>query len=124
MSGQSEGLAADVAERPTTYFRTRRLGHANVWVSSFEKLYEFYHDVLGFNKAYIQPDNKASFVSNGNSHHDFGMVDVKSHYASRADQAPGLNHLGFELRQSGGESTGRETPVHTTQHALERETVQ
>jgi catechol 2,3-dioxygenase len=98
MSGQSENLAADSAERPSAYFRTRRLGHANVWVSNYESLYEFYNRVLGFNKAYIQPDNKASFVSNGNSHHDVGMVDVKSPYAPRADQKPGLNHLGFELR--------------------------
>ena len=97
MSGQSEATAA-VAERPRSYFRTRRLGHANVWVSDYAGLYEFYNQVFGFSKAYIQPDNKASFVSNGNSHHDFGMVDVKSHYASRPDQKPGLNHLGFELR--------------------------
>ena len=81
-----------------TYFRTRRLGHANVWVSDYESQYEFYYRVLGFNKSYIQPDNKGAFVSNGNSHHDFGMIDVKSHYAPRPDQKPGLNHLGFELR--------------------------
>ena len=98
MSGQFENVAADVAERPRTYFRTRRLGHANVWVGDYESQYEFYYRVLGFNKSYIQPDNKGAFVSNGNSHHDFGMIDVKSHYASRADQKPGLNHLGFELR--------------------------
>jgi catechol 2,3-dioxygenase len=69
-----------------------------MWVSDYAGLYEFYNQVFGFSKAYIQPDNKASFVSNGNSHHDFGMVDVRSHYASRPDQKPGLNHLGFELR--------------------------
>lgn len=82
----------------TTYFRTRRLGHANVWVSDYAAQYEFYNRVLGFTKSYIQPDNKGAFVSNGNSHHDFGMIDVTSHYATRADQKPGLNHLGFELR--------------------------
>jgi catechol 2,3-dioxygenase len=92
MSAQSENLATG------TYFRTRRLGHANMWVSDYEAQYEFYYRVLGFNKSYIQPDNKGAFVSNGNSHHDFGMIDVKSHYASRADQKAGLNHLGFELR--------------------------
>ena len=81
-----------------TYFRTRRLGHANLWVSDYATMYEFYNGVLGFNKSYIQPDNRASFVSNGNSHHDFGMVDVKSHYAPQPNQKPGLNHLGFELR--------------------------
>ncbi len=92
MAGQSENVVAG------TYFRTRRLGHANVWVSDYESQYEFYYRVLGFNKSYIQPDNKGAFVSNGNSHHDFGMIDVKSHYAGRKDQKPGLNHLGFELR--------------------------
>lgn len=99
MSGHAEHLAADVAERPGpgSYFRTRRIGHANMWVSDYAGMYEFYNKVLGFNKSYIQPDNKASFVSNGNSHHDFGMVDVQSHYA-RPGQKVGLNHLGFELR--------------------------
>jgi catechol 2,3-dioxygenase len=92
MSAQSEDLVTG------TYFRTRRLGHANVWVGDYEAQYEFYNRVLGFNKSYIQPDNKGAFVSNGNSHHDFGMIDVRSHYASSADQKPGLNHLGFELR--------------------------
>jgi catechol 2,3-dioxygenase len=98
MSRQSENVVAHGAQRQRTYFRTRRLGHANVWVSDYEAQYEFYYSVLGFNKSYIQPDNKGAFVSNGNSHHDFGMIDVTSHYASHADQKPGLNHLGFELR--------------------------
>lgn len=96
MSLQTKELSEDKAVG--TFFRTRRLGHANVWVSDYAAMYEFYNGVLGFNKAYIQPDNRASFVSNGNSHHDFGMVDVTSHYAPRPDQRPGLNHLGFELR--------------------------
>jgi catechol 2,3-dioxygenase len=79
------------------FFQPRRLGHANIWVSDYQRSFGFYNRVLGFNEAYTQPDNRAVFVTNGNSHHDFGMVDVTSHYA-KPGQQPGLNHIGIELR--------------------------
>ncbi|GAA4334740.1 VOC family protein [Pigmentiphaga soli] len=78
------------------FFRPRRLGHVNLFVSSYERASEFYQTVVGFEEVYRQPDNRASFVSNGNTYHDLGLTDVTSHYAP-AGQKPGLNHIAFEL---------------------------
>lgn len=80
-----------------TVFRPRRLGHANLFVSDYEKAAEFYTGVLGFEEVYRQPDaNMSSFISNGNTYHDFGLTDIRSRYAVK-DQKPGLYHIAFEL---------------------------
>jgi len=78
------------------YFAPRRLAHANLFVSHYEKAYTFYRHVFGFAEAYRQPDNLASFLSNGNTYHDLALTDIRSKYA-RAGQRPGLNHLAFEV---------------------------
>ncbi|MGE1392554.1 VOC family protein [Pseudomonas aeruginosa] len=80
----------------TPYFRPRRLAHANLWVGNYERSAAFYHEVGGFQEVYRQPHNAASFLSNGNSYHDFGLTDVTSKYASPG-QRPGLFHMTFEL---------------------------
>jgi catechol 2,3-dioxygenase len=77
-------------------FRPRRLGHANLFVGSYEKAAEFYNKIAGLGIVYIQPDNRSSFVSNGNTYHDLGLTDITSHYA-QPGQKPGLNHIAFEL---------------------------
>src|SRR6266702_484218 len=77
-------------------FRPRRLGHANMFVNDYMKAADYYRDVFGFEEVYRQPDNLASFISNGNTYHDFALVDIKSRYA-REGQTAGLNHLAFEL---------------------------
>ena len=51
---------------------------------------------MGFNEVYRQPDNQASFVSNGNTYHDLGLTDIRSHYGTKG-QKPGLWHLAFEM---------------------------
>ena len=84
-------------QRKVAPFRPRRLGHANLWVSDYEHAYDYYRNIVGFEHAYIQPDNKASFVSNGNTYHDYGLIDVTSHHA-KVGQKPGLNHFAIELR--------------------------
>ncbi|CAG9243241.1 Catechol 2,3-dioxygenase [Paraburkholderia unamae] len=84
------------ADHPATYFQTRRFAHANIFVSDYVKACDFYHDAFGFAEAYRQPDNLASFLSNGNTYHDFALVDVHSRYAKKG-QRPGLNHLAFEV---------------------------
>jgi catechol 2,3-dioxygenase len=78
------------------FFRPRRLGHANLFVSDYERASEFYQRVVGFEEVYRQPDNRASFLSNGNTYHDLGLTDVHSRYAAK-DQKPGMWHLAFEL---------------------------
>jgi catechol 2,3-dioxygenase len=77
-------------------FRPRRLGHANFYVGDYLNALTFYTSVAGLNEAYVQPNNLASFVSNGNTYHDVGLIDVKSRH--NHDHKPaGLNHLAFEL---------------------------
>ena len=78
------------------FFRPRRLGHANLFVSDYVEAQKFYHSVAGIQEAYRQPDNRASFITNGNTYHDFGLTDVASPYAPKG-QTPGLNHIAFEL---------------------------
>lgn len=79
------------------FFTPRRLAHANMFVGDYLKAYDFYRHVLGFSEAYRQPDNLASFLSNGNTYHDLALTDVRSKYASEG-QRPGLNHLAFEVK--------------------------
>lgn len=78
------------------HFAPRRLGHANVFVGDYQRAAIYYRDVFGFEEVYSQPDNQASFISNGNTYHDFALVDVTSRYAPPG-QIPGLNHLAFEV---------------------------
>jgi catechol 2,3-dioxygenase len=78
------------------FFRPRRLGHANLFVSDYIEAQQFYYSVAGINEVYRQPDNKASFISNGNTYHDFGLTDIRSPYAPKG-QGPGLYHIAFEL---------------------------
>lgn len=87
---------AAISKVESEFFQPRRLGHVNLFVSSYERAADFYHKVVGLEEVYRQPDNRASFVSNGNTYHDFGLTDVTSHYAP-AGQKPGLNHIAFEV---------------------------
>lgn len=78
------------------FFSPRRLGHANLFVGDYVRASAFYQSVVGFREVYRQPDNMASFVSNGNTYHDLGLTDIRSGYAAK-DQKPGLWHFAFEL---------------------------
>jgi catechol 2,3-dioxygenase len=78
------------------HFAPRRLAHANLFVGDYQQAATYYRDVFGFEEVYSQPDNKASFISNGNTYHDFALVDINSRYA-QPGQLPGLNHLAFEV---------------------------
>jgi catechol 2,3-dioxygenase len=89
-------VSSNAAPSDRKFFAPRRLGHANVFVGDYEKAFGFYHDVVGFEEVYRQPDNRASFISNGNTYHDMALTDVKSKYA-RPGQAPGLFHIAFEV---------------------------
>jgi catechol 2,3-dioxygenase len=77
------------------YFKPRRLGHVNLVVHDVDRSMEFYKTVAGIAEAYVQPNNRAGFLSNGNTHHDIGMVEGKGPLGR--GRAPGLNHLAFEL---------------------------
>ena len=85
---------ATLIENP--FWRPRRLGHANLYVSDLEHSMHFYHDVVGLEESYRRPAIKAGFLGNGNTHHDIGLVEVTSPLC-RSNEA-GLNHLAFELQ--------------------------
>ena len=78
------------------YWQPRRLGHANLFIGDYERAADYYRDVAGFREVYRQPNNMATFVSNGNTYHDLGLTDVRSRYG-RPGQQPGLWHLAFEV---------------------------
>jgi catechol 2,3-dioxygenase len=85
-----------MASNTAPFFQPRRLGHANLFVGDYERATDYYRDIAGFQEVYRQPDNKASFVSNGNTYHDLGLTDIHSKYAPQG-QDTGLFHYAFEV---------------------------
>ena len=78
------------------FFRARRLGHANLFVTDVERSLDFYSRVVGIEEVYrkaaptdLQGPAVGGFLSNGNTHHDIAVF--------RHPSAPTLNHLAFEL---------------------------
>lgn len=92
----STAATLDRQDQSTGLFQPRRLGHANLFVGDYERAQEFYYRVAGFHEVYRQPDNQASFISNGNTYHDVGLTDIHSKYAVKG-QKPGLFHTAFEM---------------------------
>ncbi len=80
----------------TDFWQPRRLGHANLFIGDYERAADYYRDVAGFQEVYRQPDNMATFVSNGNTYHDLGLTDLRSRYAAKGQPA-GLWHYAFEV---------------------------
>jgi catechol 2,3-dioxygenase len=80
----------------TQYWRPRRLGHCNIFIGSYERAAEYYSEVVGFREVYRQPNNMATFMSNGNTYHDLGLTDIHSRYC-KPGQQPDLWHVAFEV---------------------------
>src|SRR4051812_43238078 len=89
-------------------FAPRRLGHVNLWVSDLEQSVRFYESVVGIELVRRERDILIAFHSNGNSHHDVGIIEIsrgKDRYGRDGMlQIPktrgtdvGLNHLGWEM---------------------------
>lgn len=85
----------------------RRLCHANLFVADLERSLAFYNHVCGLEIVMRQPPIKAGFLSNGNTHHDVGLIEVTKEAVYGADghrilgpgqgAKPGLNHFGWEM---------------------------
>lgn len=96
----------DVLARPV-HFSPRRLTHANLFVNDVEQSLRFYNDTCGLEIVLRQPKIRAGFVSNGNTHHDVGMIQATPDELIGEDGhrilAPGqgaragLNHVGWEM---------------------------
>lgn len=89
-------------------FRPRRLGHVNFYVTDLKRSIAFYEQVCGLERVRMEAAINAGFLSNGNTHHDVGLIEV-SRGADRVGRdgqvqirstrgtRPGLNHLGWEM---------------------------
>ncbi len=88
-------------------FRPRRLGHANLFVGELERSMKFYHAVVGLDEVCREPGIQAGFLTNGNTHHDVGLMQASGAprvgrdghvqvHAGRGATA-GLNHFGLEM---------------------------
>lgn len=93
---------------PEVRFRPRRLAHVNLWVSDLERAISFYESVCGLELVRRERDLLIAFHSNGNTHHDIGIIEVsrgRDRYGRNGmlqipktrGLAPGLNHLGWEM---------------------------
>ena len=86
----------------------QRLGHLNLFVTDYEKSGQFYSKVCGFQEVFREPGISMIFMSNGNTHHDLGLMEITTgdrigkdghvQVAAGNGRTPGLNHLGFEMR--------------------------
>lgn len=80
----------------TAYFIPRRMGHANLYVYDYERIYDFYNHVIGYNQAYVQPQKRAIFLTNGNTYHDLALMEGLP-FDPINQRRSGLNHIAFEL---------------------------
>jgi catechol 2,3-dioxygenase len=88
-------------------FAPRRLGHANLFVGDLDRSVAFYNGICGLEEVRREPGISAGFLTNGNSHHDIGLMQTMA--AARVGREghvqvpegrgtrPGLNHFGWEM---------------------------
>jgi catechol 2,3-dioxygenase len=97
---------AQFTEAAPVRYRPRRVGHVNFFIDDLDRSVEFYTKICGFEITALETKIGAGFFSNGNTHHDIGVVEVKN-YAELAKSrhgetsargyVPGLNHFGWEM---------------------------
>ena len=103
-------MTLQTEERTEVRFSPRRLGHANMFVGDFERSFDFYHRLCGFEVAFgEQGGRKSALMSNGNTHHDIAISQVREDSEPVIGRGghvqipkgrgiqPGLNHFGWEL---------------------------
>lgn len=107
--GNIEAKTAGHNRPPAIHYRPRRVGHLNLWVSNWRASIDFYRTVCGFTENGRESKLGAGFLSNGNTHHDLGIVNVQSGAAKIArtghmkllpddyGKVAGLNHFGWEM---------------------------
>jgi catechol 2,3-dioxygenase len=76
-------------------FEVRRLGHVNLFVSDIDTSVNFYRGVVGLGVAWRRSNMCTGFLSNGNTHHDIGLIDLHGPLGQTSRAT--LNHLAFEV---------------------------
>jgi catechol 2,3-dioxygenase-like lactoylglutathione lyase family enzyme len=76
---------------PDVAFRPRRLGHINLYVSQLDRSIAFYEKTCGIELVRIEAAIRGGFHSNGNTHHDIGLIEISKGVdrIGRAARAPG-----------------------------------
>jgi catechol 2,3-dioxygenase len=88
-------------------FSPRRLAHANLFVTELDRSMSFYNRVCGLEEVRREPGIAAGFLTNGNTHHDVGLMEIGDNTRTGIDgyvqvaksrmRGAGLNHFGWEL---------------------------
>src|SRR5262249_38046780 len=78
-----------------------------LFISNVDRSVAFYNNICGLEKVRLEPGIRAGFLSNGNTHHDIGLVEVSTEPTIGRDghvqpssgrgKQPGINHFGFEM---------------------------
>ena len=78
----------------------------NLFINDLDRSVEFYTKICGFEITALETKIGAGFFSNGNTHHDIGVVEVKNYEelaktrhgeTSARGYVAGLNHFGWEM---------------------------
>jgi catechol 2,3-dioxygenase len=126
----------EALKRPI-HFSPRRLAHANLFVRALEDSLAFFNRTCGLEIVMRQPAIGGGFLSNGNTHHDIGLIQATDRsvfgegghriLAEGQGSRPGLNHLGwemeseFELTKAYQRAEAAEFKIHrTVQHRSSR----
>ena len=107
MSATATDTAGTTGSGTAARFSPRRLGHANLFVTDLDRSMAFYNRVCGLEEVRREPGIAAGFLTNGNTHHDVGLMELgeearvglggHTQVAKSRLKHAGLNHLGWEL---------------------------
>lgn len=73
----------------------KELGHVVLYVTSIERMANFYKDTLGF-KEIVRSGGMAMF-SSGRTHHELLLIEVGGMPEPNHGARPGLYHIGFKI---------------------------
>jgi len=97
---------ADIRVGPV--FKSRRLGHVNLFVEDMARSTHFYNRVCGLTVEFTELGLKANFFGTGNTPHDVGVIETTKgvnrygrdghlQIPAEAGAQIGLNHLAWEV---------------------------
>jgi catechol 2,3-dioxygenase len=73
----------------------KELGHVVLYVTSIERVGNFYRDILGFTE--ISRGNGFAAFSSGRTHHEMLLIEVGGERQPKNHFKPGLYHIGFKI---------------------------